>query len=135
MTSLDGINGRSIQTLLRGENDSKQSDEFQASLKVEFDGSSATSIVTARRKVISSSLSSMFTAEALLHSADVSNRQSFISIEDLIRPRFSDSDFEPVYSMMWCLTASRDECLLFMGIRIRSLPPRKPMDPTDLGST
>ena len=30
MTSLEGINGRSIQTLLRGENDSKQSDEFQA---------------------------------------------------------------------------------------------------------
>ena len=30
MTSLDGINGRSIQRLLRGENDSKQSDEFQA---------------------------------------------------------------------------------------------------------
>ena len=30
MTSLDGINGRSIQTLLRGENDSKQSDEFEA---------------------------------------------------------------------------------------------------------
>ena len=30
MTSLDGINGPSIQTLLRGENDSKQSDEFQA---------------------------------------------------------------------------------------------------------
>ena len=33
MTSLNGINGingRSIQTLLRGENDSKQSDEFQA---------------------------------------------------------------------------------------------------------
>ena len=30
MTSLDGINGWSIQTLLRGENDSKQSDEFQA---------------------------------------------------------------------------------------------------------
>ena len=30
MTSLDGINGRSIQTLLRGENDSKQSDEIQA---------------------------------------------------------------------------------------------------------
>ena len=29
MTSLDGINGRSIQTLLRGENDSKQSDELQ----------------------------------------------------------------------------------------------------------
>ena len=28
--SLDSINGRSIQTLLRGENDSKQSDEFQA---------------------------------------------------------------------------------------------------------
>ena len=30
MTSLDGINGRSIQTLLREEKDSKQSDEFQA---------------------------------------------------------------------------------------------------------
>ena len=30
MTSLDGINGRSIQTLLRGENDSKQLDETQA---------------------------------------------------------------------------------------------------------
>ena len=30
MTSPDGINGWSIQTLLRGENDSKQSDEFQA---------------------------------------------------------------------------------------------------------
>ena len=41
-------------------------------LKVEFDGSSATSIVTARRKVISSSLSSLLTAEALLHSADFS---------------------------------------------------------------
>ena len=32
MTSLDGINGPSIQTLLRGENDSKQSDEFQATI-------------------------------------------------------------------------------------------------------
>ena len=31
MTSLDGINRRSIQTVLRGENDSKQSDEIQAS--------------------------------------------------------------------------------------------------------
>ena len=31
MTSLDVINGRSIQTLLREENDSKQSDEIQAS--------------------------------------------------------------------------------------------------------
>ena len=30
MTSLDGINDRSIQTLLRGENDSKQLDEIQA---------------------------------------------------------------------------------------------------------
>ena len=30
MTSLDGIKGRSIQTLLRGENDSKKSDEIQA---------------------------------------------------------------------------------------------------------
>ena len=30
VTPLDGINGRSIQTLLRGENDWKQSDEFQA---------------------------------------------------------------------------------------------------------
>ena len=28
VTSLDGINGWSIQTLLRGENDSKQSDEI-----------------------------------------------------------------------------------------------------------
>ena len=28
--SLDGINDWSIQTLLRGENDSKQSDEIQA---------------------------------------------------------------------------------------------------------
>ena len=44
-------------------------------LKVEFDGSSATSIVTALRKVISSSLSSLFTTEALLYSADFSNRQ------------------------------------------------------------
>ena len=32
--SQDGINGRSIQTL-RGENDSKQSDEFQAMLSQE----------------------------------------------------------------------------------------------------
>ena len=31
MMSLGGINGRSIQMLLRGENDSKQSDEIQAS--------------------------------------------------------------------------------------------------------
>ena len=31
VTSVDGINGWSIQTLLRGENDSKQSDEIQAS--------------------------------------------------------------------------------------------------------
>ena len=93
MTSLDGINGRSIQTLLRGENDSKQSDEFQASLKVEFDGSSATSIVTARRKVISSSLSSMFTAEALLHSADVSNKvlfQSRILLDHAFRTQISN---------------------------------------------
>ena len=30
MTSLDGKNGRSTQTLLRGENGSKQSDEIQA---------------------------------------------------------------------------------------------------------
>ena len=30
MTSLDNINGRSIQTLLRGENDLKQSYEIQA---------------------------------------------------------------------------------------------------------
>ena len=71
-------------------------------LEVEFDGSSATSTVTARRKVISTSLQSLYTAEALLHSADYCNRQikSFISVEDLIRPRFSDSDFKPVYSMM-----------------------------------
>lgn len=30
MTSLNGINGRSIQKSLRGENDSNQSDEIQA---------------------------------------------------------------------------------------------------------
>ena len=30
MTSMDGINCQSIQTLLRGENHSKQSDEIQA---------------------------------------------------------------------------------------------------------
>ena len=34
MTSLDGINGQSIRTLLRGENDSKQSDEFQATVNL-----------------------------------------------------------------------------------------------------
>ena len=32
MKSLDDINGRSIQTLLRGENGSKQSDEIQATI-------------------------------------------------------------------------------------------------------
>ena len=32
VTSLDGINGWSIQTLLRGENDSKLSDEIQAKI-------------------------------------------------------------------------------------------------------
>ena len=37
MTSLDGINGRSIQTLLRGENDSKQSDEFQANYDDDYE--------------------------------------------------------------------------------------------------
>ena len=35
VTSLDGINGRSIQTLLRAENVSKQSDEFQATFHPE----------------------------------------------------------------------------------------------------
>ena len=103
-------------------------------LKVEFDGSSATSIVTARRKVIST----LFTAEALLHSADFSNRQSFISIEDLMRPRFSDSDFKSVYVLNDVALKSfkgRMGIIIIMGIRIRSLPPRKPMDPTDLGST
>ena len=30
MTSLDGINGRLVQMLWRGENDLKQSDEIQA---------------------------------------------------------------------------------------------------------
>ena len=35
MTSLDSINGSSIQTLLSGENDSKQSDEIQAGIPVE----------------------------------------------------------------------------------------------------
>ena len=39
MTSLDGINGRSIQTLLRGENDSKQSDEFQATFIAQISSS------------------------------------------------------------------------------------------------
>ena len=34
---------------------------------------------------------------ALLPSADISNRQSFISIDDP-RPRFSDSAFKPAYS-------------------------------------
>ena len=33
--SLDDINSQSIQTLLRGENDSKQSDEFQATFNLE----------------------------------------------------------------------------------------------------
>ena len=33
------------------------------------------------------------------------------------------------------LRTSRDEQLLLMHILIRSLFPRKPMDPTDLGST
>ena len=32
VTSLDGINSWSIQTLLRGENDLKQLDEFQATV-------------------------------------------------------------------------------------------------------
>ena len=44
---------------------------------------------------------------ALLPSADISNRQSFISIDDP-RPRFSDSAFKPAYSMMWRPRASRD---------------------------
>ena len=35
VTSLDGINDQSIQTLLRGENDSKYSSEIQANLCVE----------------------------------------------------------------------------------------------------
>ena len=38
MTSLDGINGRSIQTLLKGENDSKQLDEFQATVGYDAKG-------------------------------------------------------------------------------------------------
>ena len=37
--------------------------------------------------------------------------------------------------MIWRLRVLNDEWLLFMSIRIRSLPPRKPMDPTDLEST
>ena len=36
MASLDGINDRSIQTLLRGENDSKQLDEIQATFTDSF---------------------------------------------------------------------------------------------------
>ena len=39
MTSLDGIDGRSIQTLLSGENDLKQADEIQAIVVLEFDDS------------------------------------------------------------------------------------------------
>ena len=35
---------------------------------------------------------------------------------------------------MWRLNASNDECVLEIGIRIRSLPPRKPRDPGDFGS-
>ena len=37
--------------------------------------------------------------------------------------------------MIWRLRVLNDEWLLFLGIQIRSLPPRKPMDPTDLEST
>ena len=62
---------------------------------------------------------------ALLPSADISNRQSFISIDDP-RPRFSDSAFKLAYSMMWRPRASGGECLLSMGIRIHSLPPTYP---------
>ena len=36
MKSLVSINGRSIQTLLRGGNDSRQPDEIQASLAIGF---------------------------------------------------------------------------------------------------
>ena len=39
MTSLDGIDGRSIQTLLSAENDLKQADEVQAIVVLEFDDS------------------------------------------------------------------------------------------------
>ena len=39
MTSLDDIDGRSIQTLLSGENDLKQADEIQAIVVLEFDDS------------------------------------------------------------------------------------------------
>ena len=55
VTSLDGINDRSIQTLLRGENDSKQSDEFQA-LDINFfrilseDLVKATSVITGPKR-------------------------------------------------------------------------------------
>ena len=44
---------------------------------------------------------------ALLPSADISNQQSFISIDDP-RPRFSDSAFKLAYSMMWRPRASGD---------------------------
>ena len=61
----------------------------------------------------------------------------FLTDRVLFQSRILDHDlaFKPTYSMMWRLRASRDEFLLFMGIRIRSLPPRKPTDPTDLEST
>ena len=55
-----------------------------------------------------------------------------------MRPRFSDSDFKSVYVLNDVALKSfkgRMGIIIIMGIRIRSLPPRKPMDPTDLGST
>ena len=51
MTSLDGINGPLIQTLLRGENDSKQSDEFQATCAPEFVEKKATKKTTPVRSL------------------------------------------------------------------------------------
>ena len=44
---------------------------------------------------------------AFLPSAEISNRQSFISIDDP-RPRFSDSAFKPAYSITWRPRASGD---------------------------
>ena len=55
MTSLDGINGRSIQTLLRGENDSKHLDEIRATDKAPRSSSKLTPL-----SVVFSTLFSVF---------------------------------------------------------------------------
>ena len=57
--------------------------------------------------------------------------KSFAKQTDTFGLSFQTSVLNDVPSS-WCrLRTSRDECLLcFMGIRIRSLPPRKPMGST-----